>query len=75
MTALGDEVNQAARLQQSARNGEILASKNLVEQLVADDAGAVGVDADALPYRTIADLGTASQKALRDAGGLSVTRL
>lgn len=75
VTALGDEVNQAARLQQSARDGEILASKNLVEQLAPDDAQAVGVDADALPYWTIGDLGTASEKALRDAGGLSVTRL
>ena len=75
VTALGDEVNEAARVQQSARDGEILATKSLVEQLAADDAVAVRLDADALPYRTIADLGTASDKALRDAGGLSVARL
>ena len=75
VTALGDEVNQAARLQQSARDGEVLASKNLVEQLSPEDAQAVGVDADALRYRTVADLGTATDKALRDAAGLSVARL
>ncbi len=33
VTALGDEVNEAARVQQSARDGEILATKSLVEQL------------------------------------------
>jgi class 3 adenylate cyclase len=75
VTALGDEVNEGARVQQSARDGEILASKSLVEQLSADDASALGVDADALPYTTIAELGTATDKALRDAGGLPVARI
>jgi class 3 adenylate cyclase len=75
VTALGDEVNEAARVQQSARDGEILASKGLVEQLSGADAAAVGVDPDSLPYRTIANLGTADEKALRDAGGLPVARI
>ena len=33
MTALGDEVNECARIQQSARDGALLASKPLVERL------------------------------------------
>jgi class 3 adenylate cyclase len=75
VTALGDEVNEGARVQQSAKDGEILASKSLVEQLSDSDARAVRIDADALPYRTIAGLGTASDKAVRDAGGLPVAQL
>jgi class 3 adenylate cyclase len=75
VTALGDEVNEAARVQQSAHDGEILASKSLIEQLSAEDASAAGIDTDTLPYRTIKDLGTASEKAIRDAGGLPVASL
>ena len=33
VTALGDEVNECARIQQSARDGALLASKPLVERL------------------------------------------
>jgi class 3 adenylate cyclase len=75
VTALGDEVNEAARLQQSARDGDILASKSLIEQLDPTDAGRVGVDADALHYQTIGDLGDITDKAARDAGGIPITRL
>jgi class 3 adenylate cyclase len=75
VTALGDEVNEAARVQQSAHDGEILASKSLLEQLSVSDAREVGVDPDSLPYQTIADLETASDKAVRDAGGLPVASL
>jgi class 3 adenylate cyclase len=75
VTALGDEVNEAARVQQSAVDGEILASKSLVEQLSATDAETVGIDPDTLPYRTIADLSAAPEKAVRDAGGLPVARI
>jgi class 3 adenylate cyclase len=75
VTALGDEVNEAARVQQSARDGAILATKSLVEQLTGTDAAAVRVDADTLPYRTIASLSSADEKAVRDAGGLPVARI
>lgn len=44
VTALGDEVNEAARIQQAARGGTILASKNLIERLGEEDAAALGVD-------------------------------
>jgi class 3 adenylate cyclase len=75
VTALGDEVNEAARVQQSARDGEILASKSLIEQLSDSDARDVGVEPDTLRYRTIATMETASEKAIRDAGGLPVAAL
>jgi class 3 adenylate cyclase len=38
VTALGDPVNEAARIQESARDGSILASKAVLERLEAGDA-------------------------------------
>jgi class 3 adenylate cyclase len=75
VTALGDEVNEGARIQESARDGAILASKALVERLARDDAVALGIDRDRLLYRTLAELKTATDKAKRDAGGLPVTTI
>ena len=40
VTALGDEVNECARIQQSARDGALLASKPLVERLDPEHAAA-----------------------------------
>lgn len=71
-TALGDEVNQCARIQQSARGGQILVSKSLLEQLTDADAQAVAVDPDRLLYTTVAELQGATDKAVRDAGGVPV---
>ena len=75
VTALGDPVNECARIQEAAREGDILASKQLVENLNETDAAALGVDPDSLVYRTIAELSHASEKAKRDAGGIAVTTL
>lgn len=74
-TALGDEVNEAARIQETARGGKILASKALVERLTDDDARALGIDPDAVLYCTIGDMAEATPKAKRDAGGIPVTPL
>ena len=74
-TALGDEVNECARIQETSRGGKILASKALVERLTDDDARAIGIDPDAVLYCTIADMEEATPKAKRDAGGIPVTRL
>lgn len=74
VTALGDTVNETARIQESAQ-GVVLASKGLLEHLHDDDARALGVDPDAVAYRTIAELPGASEKAKRDAGTLPVTVL
>ncbi|MBA2522976.1 MAG: adenylate/guanylate cyclase domain-containing protein [Solirubrobacterales bacterium] len=75
VTALGDEVNEGARIQQSAREGTALASKALIERLDPDDADAVGVDPERVVYRTVAELPDAAQKAIRDAGGIAVAQL
>ena len=75
VTALGDEMNECARIQESARGGAILASKSLLEQLSADDATEVKVDPDRQFYRPLGELESAPEKAKRDAGGLPVTEL
>jgi class 3 adenylate cyclase len=75
VTALGDEVNEGARIQQSARDGAVLASKALIERLSADDGRRIGVDPEEVVYTTIAELDGADPKAVRDAGTLPVTEL
>ena len=75
VTALGDEVNEGARIQESAREGAILASKALVERLSSSDADSLGIDRDRLLYRTLSELPTSTEKAKRDAGSLPVTPL
>ena len=75
VTALGDQVNECARIQESARDGQVLASKSLIEQLGDADARALGIDPDAVVYRTIDELAHATDKARRDAGAVPVTSL
>ena len=50
VTALGDEVNEAARIEACATGGRTLASKALVERLEPDDAAALGMDPDHVTY-------------------------
>jgi class 3 adenylate cyclase len=75
VTALGDEVNECARIQQSARDGQILASKTLIERLSEADAAALGIDAGATSYRALAELPGVDSKAVRDAGALPVCEI
>ena len=75
VAALGDEFNEALRIQQSARGGVTLASKALLERLDPDDAAAVGIRPDRMTYCTVAELPYASDKAIRDAGTIAVTEL
>jgi class 3 adenylate cyclase len=72
VTALGDEVNEASRIEACATGGRVLASKALVERLAADDAAALGIDPDRVTYTALADLDTATEKARRDAPALAV---
>ncbi len=72
VTALGDEVNEAARIEACATGGRALASKPLVERLDSRDAGALGLDPDRLTYTSLADLHTATDKARRDAPAIAV---
>ena len=75
VTALGDEVNECARIQQSARGGAVLASKPLIERLDPDHAKRLGIDPDTASYVTVAELSGATEKALRDAGAIPVTEV
>lgn len=71
VTALGDEVNEAARLQECAKPGETLASKQLLERLDQESAAALGIDVHKIIYSSLADRDGAPDKAVRDAGGIS----
>ena len=75
VTALGDEVNEGARIQEAAREGSILASKALVERLSSGDAIGLGIDRDRLLYRTLAELPSVTDKGKRDAGGIPVATI
>ena len=75
VTAIGDEVNECARIQETARGGSLIASKSLLEQLSLEDAASLGIDIQKIVYRPLGDLPEASEKAIRDAGGVAVTAL
>jgi hypothetical protein len=75
VTALGDEVNECARIEQVARDGALLASKDLLERLDPEDAAAVGVDVTEVTYTSLAELAGDQEKVIRDAGQLAVTAL
>ena len=53
VTALGDEVNEAARIEACATGGRTLASKSLIERLDRADAEALGIDTQ--PHHLHAD--------------------
>ena len=72
VTALGDEVNEGARIEACATGGRALASKELLERLDSDDAAELGLDPDHVTYTPLADLPTATEKARRDAPGIAV---
>ena len=72
VTALGDQVNEAARIEACASGGRALASKELIEQLDAGDAQALGIDSGALRFTVLSDLASATDKARRDAPSIAV---
>lgn len=73
VTALGDQMNEGARIETAAAGGTILASKDLVERLGAADMEATGINPDVIAYSTVGELVGASDKAIRDAGTIAVT--
>ncbi len=75
VTALGDEVNEAARIETCATGGRVLASKHLIERLEPDDAASLGIDPDHVTYTQLTDLDTATDKARRDAPAIPVSEL
>jgi class 3 adenylate cyclase len=72
ISALGDEMNEGARIEQVAAGDQVLASKPLLERLSEDDASAVGLDPERIAYRALAEIEGASEKARRDAGSIAV---
>ena len=72
VTALGDEVNEAARIEACATGGLTLASKALLERLEPGDAAALDLDPDHVTYTSLGDLDTATDKARRDAPAIAV---
>jgi class 3 adenylate cyclase len=72
VTALGDQMNEAARIEAAATDGAILASKDLMERLEPDDAAALDLDPDRVTYTPLGDLPTATEKARRDAPAIAV---
>jgi len=72
VTALGDQMNECARIEAVARDGAILASKDLIERLDAADAQTVGVKPEAIVYTLLCELEGVTEKVIRDAGALSV---
>jgi len=72
VTALGDEVNETARIEACATGGRTLASKSLIERLDRADADTLGIDSSRIAYTQLADLATATDKARRDAPAVAV---
>jgi class 3 adenylate cyclase len=72
VTALGDEVNEAARIEVCATGGRTLASKSLIERLDQADADALGLDTGHSAYTLLSELATATDKARRDAPSIAV---
>jgi len=68
-------MNEAARLEQSAQGGQVLASKPLIERLDEDDASALSLDPARVSYRALGDIEGVSEKAKRDAGSIAVADL
>ena len=75
VTALGDEMNEAARIEACATGGRMFASKTLIERLNQADANSLGLDTSHVTYTPLTDLSTATDKARRDAPSIAVCEL
>jgi class 3 adenylate cyclase len=72
VTALGEEVNEAARIEACATGGRTLASKSLIERLDRVDANDLEIDTGRTTYTPLGNLSTATDKARRDAPSIAV---
>ena len=70
VTAMGDEVNEAARIEACAAGGRSLASKSLIERLDRDDVREL--DLEHVTYTLLGELESANEKARRDAASIAV---
>jgi class 3 adenylate cyclase len=70
VTAMGDEVNEAARIEACAVGGRALASKALIERLDHDDVREL--DLEHVTYTLLGELDAATDKTRRDAASIAV---
>jgi class 3 adenylate cyclase len=75
VTALGDPMNEAARIEAAATEGSILASKELIERLEPGDSSATEIDPDGIDYVPLGELEGVSEKAVRDAAAIPVAEI
>jgi len=74
VTAMGDEMNEAARIEATATDGRILASKDILERLAPSDALALELDVAQMRFVPVRSLG-ADAKVLRDAAAIAVAEI
>jgi class 3 adenylate cyclase len=72
VSALGDEINECARLQEAAQGGRSLVSKSFLERLDEKDASCLGIDLLRQKYFPLGEMGAVSDKSKRDIGALPV---
>lgn len=72
VSALGDEVNECARLEGATREGRTLASKTFLERLSEEDARELGIHLLRQNYFPLREIELADNKSLRDIGSLPV---
>lgn len=72
VSALGDEINECARLQEAAEGGRTLVSKSFLERLGEEDARDLGIDLLRQQYFPLGEMGAVSDKSKRDIGSLPV---
>ena len=75
IVALGDAVNECARIQECADPHQTLASKQLIERLSPDDAATLGVKTKEIRFRPISEVEEANDKAIAVAGAIPVAIL
>jgi class 3 adenylate cyclase len=75
VTALGEEVNEGARIEACATGGRVLASRSLLERLNTGDARALDLQPERTRYKRLAELPTATEKARRDAPSIEVCEI
>ncbi len=75
ITALGDAVNECARIQECAEPDQTLGSKEVIERLSPDDAAALGIDTQKIRFRPLNEVEEANDKAIAVAGAIPVAIL
>jgi class 3 adenylate cyclase len=73
VTAMGDEVNEAARIEACATGGRTLASKSLIERLDRHDAMDLAIES--VSYSLLGELDHATEKSRRDASMIPVCEI